>query len=311
MTPVFEVLQPGVLATTQDLGRTGWQRDGVGTAGAMDRFALQVANLLVGNARGEAALEIGLGGLRLRCLEDWIIAVCGADLGAGIPLWKSVRVRRGDELHFKGAVRGAWAYLAPAGGLVADTILGSKSTCLRAKLGRALAKGDVLRAGPPGPSARDGRGLLPSEIPAYPDAVTLRAVLGPEEEMFRDEALEGFLSASFDVTPQSNRMGYRLAGRALSHRGAADILSDAVVTGSIQVPADGQPIVLMADRQTTGGYATIATVISADLPALAQARPGTKLSFRSVSVDEAQSLAIDLERTLSTIQSGCGVGRAD
>jgi antagonist of KipI len=273
----------------------------------MDRFAILVANLLVGNARGEAALEIGLGGLRLRCREDWMIAVCGADLGAGIPLWKSLRVRKGEELFFKSAVRGAWAYLALAGGVVAESILGSKSTCLRAKLGRAVAKGDVLRAGAPGPSAREGRALLPSEIPAYGQPVAVRTILDPQEGMFLAESLESFLSASFEVTPQSNRMGYRLAGPALRHRGAADILSSGVVTGSIQVPADGQPIVLMADRQTTGGYATIATVISTDLPAVAQARPGEKVSFHSVSVDEAQTLAIELEKTLSTIQSGCGV----
>jgi antagonist of KipI len=307
MTPVFEVLKPGVLSTIQDLGRTGWQRHGVGTAGAMDRYALQVSNLLVGNPRGEAALEIGLGGLRLRCLEDWIIAVCGADLGAGIPLWKSLRVRRGDDLYFRGAVRGVWAYLGLAGGAAAKSLLGSKSTCLRATLGRVLAKGDLLRAGPPPPWARDGRAFLPSEVPDYPDAVALRVVPGPHDDLFPEESLETFLSASFTVTPQSNRMGYRLAGPALRHERGADVLSEGVVTGAIQVPADGQPIVLMADRQTTGGYATIATVISADLPALAQARPGAKVSFRAVRVDEAQDRAVEIEKTLSTVQSGCGV----
>ena len=307
MTPVFEVLHPGVLATIQDRGRSGWQRQGIGPSGAMDGFALQIANLLVGNPRGEAAMEIGLGGLRLRCLDDRVVAVCGADLGAAIPLWKSVRVRKGDDLHFKGSIRGAWAYLALAGGVVADSLLGSKSTCLRAMLGRALAKGDLLCAGPPRPSARDGRGFVPSEIPDYPDPVSLRVVLGPHDSLFPEETLQAFLSASFTVTPQSNRMGYRLAGPALRHRGAADILSEGVATGSIQVPADGQPIVLMADRQTTGGYATIATVISADLPALAQARPGAKVSFRAVSIDDAQELAVEVERTLSTVQSGCGV----
>ena len=311
MTAVFEILQPGVLCTIQDLGRTGSQRHGIGTAGAMDRFALQVANLLVGNPRGAAALEIGLGGLRLRCLEDWIVSICGADLGAGVPLWKSLRVRKGEELCFKSAVRGAWAYLALAGGVAAEPVLGSRSTCLRAKMGgwggRVAAKGDFLRAGPPGPSARDGRGFLTSEIPDYPESVVVRVVLGPEEEMFPEETVQTFVKSPFEVTAQSNRMGYRLSGPALRHRGAADILSDAVVTGSIQVPADGQPIVLMADRQTTGGYARIATVISADLPAMAQLRPRTKVSFHPVSVDEAQEAAIQVERTLSTVQSGCGV----
>jgi len=306
VTAVFEVLHPGVLTTIQDLGRPGWQRHGVGPAGAMDRFALQVANLLVGNPRGAAALEIGLGGLRLRCLEDRIVAICGADLGSGLPLWKSLRVRKGEELFFKSAVRGAWAYLALAGGAEAETVLGSKSTCLRGLGGRPAAKGDLLRAGPPSPSTRDGRGLVTSEIPDYPDAVTVRVVLGPQEEMFPDESVQTFLSSPFEVTPQSNRMGYRLSGPALRLRGAADVLSDAVATGSVQVPADGQPIVLMADRQTTGGYAKIATVISADLPAIAQARFGATVAFRPVSVDEAQELAVQVENTLSTLQSGCG-----
>ena len=308
MTAVFEVLQPGVLATIQDLGRTGLQRHGVGTAGAMDRFALQVANLLVGNPRGTAALEIGLGGLRLRCLEDRILAVCGADLGVGLPLWKSLRVRKGDELHFRSAVRGAWAYLAPAGGLVAECVLGSRSTSRREHLGpRPAAKGDVLHADPPRPSTREGRLFLTSAVPDYPDLTTVRVVLGPQDDRFTEEAVQTFLSASFQVTPRSNRMGYQLAGPALRHRGTADILSEAVAEGSIQVPADGQPIVLMADRQTTGGYTKIATVISADLPTMAQARPGTKVVFRSVDVDEAQDAAADLERTLSTLQTGCGV----
>lgn len=308
MTPVFDVIQPGVLCTVQDLGRTGWQRHGVGTAGAMDRFALQVANLLVGNPRGEAALEIGMGGLRLRCLEDWTVAVCGADLGAGIPLWKSLRVRKGEELFFRSAVRGVWAYLALAGGLAADRVLGSRSTDLRAGLGGTSAvKGDVLRAGAPGPATRDGRSILPSEVPTYAEPAIVRVVPGPQEELFSGEMLKSFLSAPFEVTPQSNRMGYRLAGPALRSLAAADLLSEAVATGSIQVPPDGQPIVLMADRQTTGGYPKIATVISADLPAMAQARIGTKVSFRSVTVDEAQDLAVDLENTLSTFQTGCGL----
>lgn len=311
MTPVFEVLQPGVLTTIQDLGRSGWQRHGLGTAGAMDRFSLQVANLLVGNPRGEAALEIGLGGLRLRCLKDWVVAIAGADLGAGLPLWKSLRVRAGEELFFKSALRGAWAYLALAGGVEARSVLGSKSTCLRAKLGgfggRAAVKGDLLPAGSPGPMAREGRAIVPSEIPDYAEPVVVSVILGPQDDLFQEASLQTFLNASFDVTPQSNRMGYRLAGPALRHRGEADVLSDAVATGSIQVPADGQPIVLMADRQTTGGYAKIATVASADLPAMAQLRPGAKVSFRSVTVDEAQDRAVEVEKTLSTIQSGCGV----
>ena len=302
MTPLFEVLEPGILTTVQDLGRVGWQRQGVGTAGAMDRFALEVGNLLVGNPRGEAALEIGLGGLRLRCLKDWIVAVTGADLGAGLPLWKSVRVRKGEELFFKSSVRGVWAYVSIAGGLAAEKVMGSKSTCLRGKIGRPVGKGDILGAGVPDPSSREGRGLATGEIPEYSASATVRVVLGPEEERFPEESMRTFLSSPFEVTAQSNRMGYRLRGPALRHKGAADILSDAVATGTIQVPADGQPIVLLADRQTTGGYSKIATVISADLPALAQTRPGAKVSFRSIAIEEAQQLAIEREKLLSTLE---------
>jgi antagonist of KipI len=308
VTAVFEVLQPGVLCTVQDLGRTGWQRHGIGTAGAMDPFAHQIANLLVGNPRVEAAVEIGMGGLRLRCLEDWIVAICGADLGVGLPLWKSIRVRKGDELFFRSAVRGVWATLALAGGLAAEPVLGSRSTDLRAMLGgKALAKGDLLRAGPPRASTRDGRSLLPSDVPTISEPAVVRVVLGPQDEMFSEETVKSFLSAPFEVTPQSNRMGYRLAGAALRPLRTEDILSEAVATGSIQVPPDGQPIVLLADRQTTGGYPKIATVISTDLGAMAQARIGSKVHFRTVTVDEAQDLAIDLEKTLSTVQTGCGV----
>ncbi len=307
MSAVLEVLEPGVLSTVQDLGRFGQQRHGVGTAGAMDRFALEVGNLLVGNPRGAAAVETGLGGLRLRALEDRTVAVTGADLGADVPRWKSLRLRKGEELRFRAAVRGAWAYAAVAGGIDAPVVLGSRSTCLRSGIGRALRAGDVLRAGPPGPAAREGRALVEGEVPAYPDLVPVRAVLGPEEGRFLEESVAAFLAEPFEVTPQSNRMGYRLRGPALRHREGADLLSDATAPGLVQVPADGQPIVLMADRQTTGGYARIATVISADLPAVAQARPGGRVAFRAVTVEEAQELAARRERLLSTIAQGCGV----
>jgi antagonist of KipI len=298
MRPAFEVLKPGVLATIQDLGRGGFQKQGVGTAGAMDAFALQAANLLVGNARGEAGLEVGLGGLRLRSLDDQIAALTGA----GFAAWKSVRVRKGEELDFKPAERGVWSYLAVAGGFEAERVMGSRSTDLRARIGKPLAKGDVLLSGPSRPAARDGRALVASALPDYPEAVTVRVVPGPEE--FPEDVLGAFLSEPFEVTAQSNRMGYRLRGPAL--RSSGDLLSEGVAWGTVQVPQDGQPIVLMADRQTTGGYARIATVISADLAALAQSRPGSKVSFRSVPIEEAQDAAVELEKALATLQSGCG-----
>ncbi|HEX7902088.1 MAG TPA: biotin-dependent carboxyltransferase family protein [Planctomycetota bacterium] len=301
----FEVLRPGVLSTLQDLGRPAGQALGFGVAGAMDAFALRVANLLAGNAPGAAALETGLGGLVLRALEDRIVAVCGADLGANVPLWKSARVRAGQELAFPKSTSGVWAYLAVEGGFEADLFLGSASTDPRARRGgfggRALAKGDVLRARP-SKGAREGRGLTDAVIPAYRAKVDVRVILGPQE--FSDEAVRTFLSSDYAVTSGSDRMGYRLQGAALA-TGPAETLSEAVAFGSIQVPADGQPIVLLADRQATGGYAKIATVISADLSKVAQTRPGGSIRFRAVDLEEAQESAVRLEHLLSTVETGC------
>jgi antagonist of KipI len=303
MSAVFEVLRPGLLTTIQDLGRPAGQAFGFGAAGAMDPFALQVANLLAGNARGVAALETGLGGLVLRALEERIVAVCGA-----APGWKSVRVRAGEELAFPPTSSGVWSYLAVEGGFEADVFLGSASTDARARRGgfggRALAAGDVLRAPPAKGTAREGRGLVASTIPAYPAQVDARVILGPQDEMFTDDALRTFLSTPFEVSARSDRMGYHLKGPPLAFRAGADILSEAVAFGSIQVPADGRPIVLLADRQATGGYAKIATVISADLSKVAQTRPGGSLRFRAVDIDEAQESAIRLENLLSTVEAG-------
>ena len=304
MTPVFEVLRPGLLSTLQDLGRAAGQASGFGVAGAMDAFALRVANLLAGNAPGAAALETGLGGLVLRALEERIVAVCGAG-----GTWKSARVRKGEELAVSSTSSGVWTYLAVEGGFGADVVLGRACTVPRAGRvgfeGRALAKGDVLRARDPKGTAREGRGLIYSEIPAYPARVDARVILGPQEEMFGEEALQLFLSSPYEVTSRSDRMGYHLKGPTLAFRGAADVPSEAVAFGSIQVPGDGRPILLLADRQATGGYAKIATVVSADLSKVVQTRPGGSIRFRAVEMDEAQESASRLEKLLSTLEAGC------
>jgi antagonist of KipI len=209
MSAVFEVLRPGLLTTIQDLGRPAGQAFGFGVAGAMDPFALQVANLLAGNARGAAALEIGLGGLVLRALEDRVVAVCGA-----APVWKSARIRKGEDLAFPSTPSGVWSYLAVEGGFEAEVFLGSASTDARARRGgfqgRALAGGDVLHAPPAKGSAREGRGLVASAIPAYPAQVDARVVLGPQDGMFTDEALRTFLTSPYEVSARSDRMGYHL-----------------------------------------------------------------------------------------------------
>jgi antagonist of KipI len=327
MTETFEILRTGVLATVQDLGRWGYQRFGMPVSGAMDGFALRAANLLVGNAGGEAGVEVAMGGLALRAVRETVVAICGADLrarldGGAAPMWKSFALRPGQELSWDRPAKGVWAYLAVAGGIDVPSVMGSKSTYLRAKVGglegRALAKGDVLCASPekgdrhrfqtaksePVPFFR-GRGLSPTEIPEYSSRVTARVILGPQQDAFEDEAVRTLCSSEYEVTAQSDRMGYRLKGPPLRHRGSADILSDALTFGSIQVPSDGQPILLAADRQTTGGYAKIATVISADLSAVVQLGPGGKLRFAAIDVRHAQDLARRQEQLLARLEVAC------
>ncbi|MCF6095063.1 biotin-dependent carboxyltransferase family protein [Microaerobacter geothermalis] len=317
MIKAFEVINPGLLTTVQDLGRYGFQQYGMVAAGAMDSFALQVSNLLVGNPRNEAGLEITMVGPALKALDDLVIALCGADLsptieGKKVPLWKSFLIRKGQELRFHAPVQGARTYLAIAGGIAVEKVMGSKSTYLKASIGgyqgRALKKGDVIEAGPVSSdlSRLTGRGLSPGDIPHYGKHVTVRVVLGPQEDAFTPEGLDAYLSGIYEVTPQSDRMGYRLKGPVIQHKETADIISDAIAPGSIQVPSNGQPIILLADRQTTGGYTKIATVITVDLPLIAQLLPGNTLSFQAIEVEEAQNLYIQQEQLLSKLQIAAG-----
>jgi len=300
----LEVLEGGMLTTVQDLGRYGYQRYGVPVAGAMDPFALQVANALVGNSLDEAALEMTVAtavGPTLRATASCLIAVTGADLslrvnGRPLPVWMAIFVRRGWIIEFGGRKRGCRAYLAVAGGIGVPPIMGSKSTYLRGGFGgfegRALRGGDLIPIGQPAfhlPSLA-GKEFPPDRIPKYSDAPEVHVVLGPQDDYFTEEGIATFLSSEYRVSPTSDRMGYRLQGPEIAHKGQADIISDGIALGAVQVPADQQPIVLMADRQTTGGYPKIATVISADVPLLAQCLPGAStVTFKAMTVEEAQA----------------------
>jgi KipI family sensor histidine kinase inhibitor len=297
--PVFEVLDPGLFTTVQDLGRHGYQKYGVPTAGAMDPEALRLANLLVGNPEGAAGLEMTARGPALRALADAIVAATGADLaaeadGRPIPRYAAVQVFRGEILRFPHARGGLRGYLALAGGIAVPPVLGSRATYVTVALGgvegRALRAGDRLACGPPGldPRVVVGRRAAAEAIPSFAEPIVLRAVLGPQAERFTEAGLATFLSATYRVTDASDRMGIRLTGPAIAHREGADILSDAIPLGAVQVPQDGQPIVLAADRQTTGGYAKIATVIAPDIARLGQAAPGAAVRFREVPVREAR-----------------------
>jgi biotin-dependent carboxylase-like uncharacterized protein len=309
----LEVIEPGLLTTVQDMGRRGHEAVGVPVAGAMDPFALHAANWLVGNAPTAAGLEITISGPKLQANTDCLIAVGGADLGLRIngrqiPPWMSAYVRRGWRIEFSGLVKGCRAYLAVAGGIDVSPVLGSRSTYLRGEFGglegRALRSGDILQIGRNVGSghlpARAGRELtgdpaqLQRLLPAYGEEPTVEVIPGPQSEAFSTAGIETFFSEEYLVSPTADRMGYRLQGPPVRHEGpdpraSADIVSDGIVLGAIQVPADEQPIVMMADRQTTGGYPKIGVVASADIPLLGQCRPGLgKVCFRETSVEEAQ-----------------------
>jgi antagonist of KipI len=297
----LRVISAGLLMTVQDLGRYGYGRFGLPVCGAVDDYALRWANLLVGNEPGAAALEITLLGPTLRLESRWpaLAALTGADFeavldGVSIAPWRSFIWQPGETLEMGSSDRGVRAYLAVAGGIDIPVVLGSRATDLLGAIGgvngRALQPGDILPLA--STDANSGHPwMLPTHvIPHYEDDVTVCVVLGPQEERFTAEAANAFLSAAYAVTPQSDRMGIRLEGPRLMFRdgpAGADILSEGVVTGAIQVPGHGQPIVLLAGRQTTGGYAKVATVISADLWRLGQLGPGNRVRFQAISLAEA------------------------
>ena len=297
---LFSVEKPGLYTTYQDLGRTGYMKFGVPTSGALDRFALEVGNILVGNERGATGLEVTMQGPELIAQETFVLAVTGGDLspminGNRIPLWKSVLIKKGQVLEFGKPRQGVRAYITISGGFEAEEYMGSTSVYEPAGLGRRLQARDELFGNPR--ERKTGTGLSYTEIPEYSRDIEVRVVKGPHHEQISANVVEAFFSSTHEVSPQSNRMGYRLSSELeTNHDG--DVISDAVPIGGIQLPGNGQPIILLADRQTTGGYTRVGTVIGPDLPLIAQLPPGGTIRFKEVSVDEAQVAAIQLERKL-------------
>ena len=298
---MLTIRKGGMQTTVQDLGRPGFQKYGVVASGAMDSYALRVANLLVGNDENAAALEIALVGPSIHFEEDYIISICGGDLspeidGKAAGLWRPISVAKGQTLTFGKLRRGSCCYVAIAGGIDVPEVLNSRSTYLRAELGgfqgRALKAGDRLAVGPAIASrklaAERDSWFIPA--PLHSSEPVIRVTAGRQFDLFTEESRERFFSESFSVNTQSDRMGYRLDGPSLALSEKKEMLSEAVVFGSIQVPSDGNPIVLMADRQTTGGYPKIAEVITADLPLVSQLKPGDRLRFKKVGIEEAQAL---------------------
>ena len=312
------VTRAGFFSSVQDLGRTGFREFGVSLSGALDPFALRVANLVVGNDERAAGLEITLGGLQLRFNDERIVAWCGGEFDVHIgvallPTGHAALVRPGDELKFGRPQIGCRAWLAISGGVDVPIVLGSRSTDLRANFGgfdgRALRDGDVIPLGPrpgsPIPATTISSWTAPHDwvSPAKPSPI-LRFLSGMDWTRFNASTLQLLTSEPFAVSPDSDRMGVRLTGPELPRADNVDLISEAVVPGTVQVPPSGQPILLLGDCQTIGGYPKIAQVITVDLGMAAQVRAGDRVRFLEVSFGDAHQLFLQRERSLERFRIG-------
>ena len=295
----IEVIAPGILTSVQDGGRYGFEQYGVSPSGPMDARSFRTANILAGNDPDEAALEMTVMGAELKFTSPAVIALAGADMGASVngqkvPMYQAVSLRAGDVLKTGFALSGCRAYLAVNGGIDVPRVMGSRATMIGKSFGgfegRRLEKGDVL-------GIRGGAGSLPhqetyfTQVEAVPSGTrTLRVVLGPQEDRFTAEGIRTFLGSEYMVGQDFDRQGYRLEGPKIGHTTDSNIISDGVVTGSVQVPGTGLPIVMTAERATVGGYTKIATVITADMPVIGQCKAGDRIRFREVTPEEAQDL---------------------
>ena len=307
----LRVVKSGPFTTVQDRGRFGYRQFGIPPCGMMDPWAGILANVLVGNEPDAAVLEWTFQGGRLEALDEFDIALTGGDMelqvnGIRRQSWASHRVHRGDDIELGEARDGCRAYLAVSGGIDVPLVMGSRSTHIAAKMGgyegRTLAKEDLLSRGDA--TLLNGPRTLPEEwIPKYGKEVVLRAIAGPQESCF-GRGVRIFFRKTFSVSPMSNRMGYRLQGPTVQRRrgGLQGIISEAILPGAVQIPEDGQPIVLFSE-QTAGGYAKIATVISVDIPRLAQAIPGNEIRFEQVTLKEAHRIRREMKDKLRELTS--------
>jgi len=307
--PAFEVLESGILTTIQDLGRYGFSQFGVPPSGALDTFSFRAANLLVGNSEEEACLETALMGLKLMTLKEVVISITGGDLcptlnGEPLAMWRTHLLVEGDVIRFKKVRAGCRAYLAVSGGFVVPRIMGSSSTYLSGNFGglegRKLRKGDILYALDISSSLNKLGLQFPIDwISSLEKEVPLRVIPGPQDRHFTEDGFQTFCFSSYHVTPQCDRMGVRLEGPRIERRLDVEesIISEGLISGAIQVPGDGKPIIILAEL-VTGGYTKIATIISSDLPKVAQLKPGDQVRFIPISIEEAHRLLKEQEKRL-------------
>ena len=306
----IDVINGGILTTIQDSGRYGYQELGIPTSGVMDDYNYRLANILVGNKLDEAVFEMTFFGPTLKFNENLIIAITGSNMNPKIngelaPMYETIKVKKGDTLQFGKVNEGIRSYLAFGGSIDVPVVNGSKSTHIKTKMGgiegRALKAKDEINIKK---SKEETMRKIPEKyIPKISHCNILRVVLGPQDDYFTEKGIHDlFRSGGYQVTKDFDRMGIRLKGTAIEHKETADIISDGTTFGSIQVPANGQPIILVADRQTTGGYTKIGNVITADLHKLAQMTFLDKVLFQEIKIEEAQKLAIDYKNKFDLIK---------
>ena len=298
----IRILKGGMLTTIQDLGRPGYQSQGFCVAGVMDRRSFKIANLLLDNPENEAVLEFTLMGPTMEFTTDTFVAITGGDFGptvngAPVAMYTALQMHKGDVLKLGSARTGTRGYMAFSTFLNVPIVMGSRSTYMKCRLGgfkgRKLEAGDYISFRRPRPYIPTflSRTVEPDDFSAA--EAELRVVMGPQDDHFLPEGIDTFLNGEFTVTGQFDRMGCRLDGPSIAPKGTSDIISDGITFGSIQVPSQGKPIILLSDRQTTGGYAKIATVASVDIPKLVQRKTDHKIRFKAITVQEAQKLYID------------------
>ena len=329
---MIELVSSSALSTVQDMGRDGYLRFGVGTSGAMDRIALAVGNILLGNDENAAGIEIPILPFKVRFLEDIAFALTGADCSAQlddmpIPPWWAMQARKGQVLSLRVPASGARGYLTLTGGVDVPLVLGSRSTQLRGQFGgfqgRPLEKGDVIRAIGAATSDAAATAIPPFGFGAEPpefalpltdqaldeNVIAVRVLPAGEYDRYTDDSLRAFWSADWKITPQSNRYGYRLEGPTISPTEAIEKRSHGIVPGVIQVPHSGQPIIQLRDAQPSGGYPKIGTVIEADLWRLGQARIGEKLRFVKTTYEDAVAALGSVDHYLGRVRNLAGLYR--
>jgi len=305
MRDTFLVKNPGMLTTVQDMGRLGLGKFGIPVSGVMDWFSYRTANLLVGNKATDAVLEITLTGLTLKVLRPVKASITGGDMGPVIdgkpvPMWRTIILSPGETIFLKTVHRGVRSYLAVEGGFAVPKILNSRSTHSLALFGSPLAKDEILKTMLP--DSLTPLRYVPEEcIPSYPKEISVRVILGPQDNYFTRRGIKTFLSKSYIINNNSTRHAYRTQGPVVEHLTGTDIISDAILPGSIQIPGDGQPIIMMADAQTTGGYPKIACVISPDIDTLSQVLPGQRIRFKSVSIEKAHEIHVSYRNKVASL----------